>query len=100
MGLLDDARALLEVDTLLLGIPDRSFPSAADADTGAGAPDAPAGRRFLDRVRALGFTGIQLAPQGDTSADDASPYDGTLFARGRIALAAGRLAEEHWGALL
>jgi len=100
MGLLDDARAVLEVDTLLLGIPDRSFPSAPDADTGAGAPDAPAGRRFLERVRVLGFTGVQLAPQGDTSADDPSPYDGTLFARGRIALAVGRLADPDWGGLL
>jgi 4-alpha-glucanotransferase len=90
----------LEAESLLLGIPDRSLPSATDEDTGAGALDTHAGHRFLAHARALGFTGIQLGPQGESSAGNPSPYDGTLFSRGRIALAASRLAEPAWGRLL
>ncbi len=92
MSLVADALAALEVDRLLLGIPDRSFPGDPETDTGAGAPDSTAGRRFLAWVRALGFTGIQLAPQGETSESNPSPYDGTIFARGPLALAVERLS--------
>ena len=94
-----DALAALGKDDLLLGIPDRSFPGDADDDTGAGAPDSRAGRRFLAWVKAIGFTGVQLAPQGETSAGNASPYDGTVFSRGRLSLAVARLAEPERGLL-
>jgi 4-alpha-glucanotransferase len=100
VGIVADALAALDVERLLLGVPDRCFPGDPDADAGAGAPDSPAGRRFLEWVRGLGFTGIQLGPQGETSDGDASPYDGTMFARGPLALAVGRLAEAEWGGLI
>jgi 4-alpha-glucanotransferase len=95
-----EALRTLEVDTLLLGIPDRCLPAAADEDTGAGALDTREGRRFAAWVRALGFTGIQLGPQGETALANASPYDGTIFSRGRIGLAVARLADADWGGLL
>lgn len=100
VGLVDDALAMLDVERLVLGIPDRSFPSTSDEDTGAGAPDSTGGRRFLSAVRGLGFTGVQLAPQGEGSDGDPSPYDATLFSRGRLALAVARLGEPEWDRLL
>src|SRR5262245_37882213 len=95
-----EALRTLEVDTLLLGIPDRCLPAAPDEDTGAGALDTREGRRFAAWVRALGFTGIQLGPQGETALANPSPYDGTIFSRGRIGLAVTRLADPDWGGLL
>lgn len=95
-----EALRALEVDTLLLGMPDRCLPAASDEDTGAGALDSREGRRFAAWVRALGFTGLQLGPQGETAPDNPSPYDATIFSRGRIGLAVRRLAGAEWGGLL
>ena len=73
---------------MLLAIHDASFPADADEDTGRGSPATRAAARLFGHVRALGFTGIQLGPQGQTSRDNPSPYDGTIFSRhlGNIAL--------------
>src|SRR6185369_14212693 len=40
-----------------------------------------AAARLLPFLHTRGFTGIQLGPQGQTSRDDPSPYDGTIFSR-------------------
>jgi 4-alpha-glucanotransferase len=88
-----DALRLLEVDTLLLGVPDRCFPSEADEDTGVGTAGTRGAAAFLARVRAFGFTGLQLGPQGETSDVNPSPYDGTLFSRSRMGVAPGWLVE-------
>src|SRR5262245_62286850 len=73
---------------MLHAIHDASFPADADEDTGRGGPATRAAARLFAYTRALGFTGIQLGPQGQTSRDNPSPYDGTIFSRhlGNIAL--------------
>ena len=80
-SLIDAALAELGVRRFLLSIHDVSFPSDPDEDVGRGSPYTRASERFLAFARALGFTGLQLGPQGQTSADNPSPYDGTFFSR-------------------
>jgi 4-alpha-glucanotransferase len=84
------ARDALGVERLVLAIHDASFP-ASDDDLGRGTPYSDAGRRFVRFVGRLGFTGLQLGPQGMTTKDNPSPYDGTLFAANEISLALGDL---------
>jgi 4-alpha-glucanotransferase len=77
-------RAALEtlgVRRFLIAIHDVSFPVDADEDVGRGSPYSVASERFLAFVASLGFNGIQLGPQGQTSGDNPSPYDGTFFSR-------------------
>ena len=71
----------LGVRRLLLAIHDVSFPADPDEDIGRGSPATRAAQRLFAFAKELGFTGIQLGPQGQTSRDNASPYDGTLFSR-------------------
>jgi hypothetical protein len=78
---IEDALRELGVKRLLLAIHDISFPSDPDEDIGRGAPTTRAAARLLAYVRALGFTGIQLGPQGQTEPGNPSPYDSTIFAR-------------------
>ncbi|HEY0190861.1 MAG TPA: 4-alpha-glucanotransferase [Kofleriaceae bacterium] len=80
--------AQLGVRRMLLAIHDVSFPADADEDTGRGSPSTRAAARLFGYARALGFTGLQLGPQGQTSRDNPSPYDGTIFSRhvGNLAL--------------
>ncbi|HEY0482128.1 MAG TPA: 4-alpha-glucanotransferase [Kofleriaceae bacterium] len=89
---IDEGLARLGVRRLLLAIHDASFPSDPDEDTGRGSPATRAAARLLGYARSLGFTGIQLGPQGQTSRDNPSPYDGTIFSRhlGNLSLGALR----------
>ncbi|MEO7731113.1 MAG: 4-alpha-glucanotransferase [Kofleriaceae bacterium] len=73
--------ARLGVKRLLLAIHDASFPSDEDEDTGRGSPATRGATRLFGYLRWLGFTGIQLGPQGQTSRSNPSPYDGTIFSR-------------------
>jgi 4-alpha-glucanotransferase len=73
--------AKLGVKRLLFAIHDVSFPSDPDEDLGRGSPATRAAGRLFAYVRGLGFTGVQLGPQGQTSRVNASPYDGTIFSR-------------------
>ena len=66
---------------LLLAIHDVSFPSDPDEDIGRGAPSTKAAARLMGHAKQLGFTGLQLGPQGQTSRDNPSPYDATIFSR-------------------
>ena len=66
---------------MLLAIHDVSFPSDPDEDLGRGSPVSRASERLFGFARTLGFTGIQLGPQGQTSRGNPSPYDGTIFSR-------------------
>jgi 4-alpha-glucanotransferase len=88
MNPIDAALAELGVRRMLLAIHDASFPCDPDEDLGRGTPASRATERLLPFVRALGFTGLQLGPQGQTSRDNPSPYDGTIFSRhsGTIAI--------------
>lgn len=92
MSLIDAALAELGVRRLLLAIHDASFPSDPDEDPGRGSPATRAAGRLFGFVRELGFTGLQLGPQGQTSRDNPSPYDGAMFSRhtGGIALGSFR----------
>ncbi|WP_437677399.1 4-alpha-glucanotransferase [Sorangium sp. So ce131] len=100
-ALVRSALELLGIRNFVLAIHDPSFPSDDAEDTGRGSPYTEGGHRFLRFARDLGFNGIQLGPQGETSADNASPYDGTIFSRSTLSIALARLAEDGpWGALL
>jgi len=97
---------LLGVDNLFLQIHDPSFPSFEDEETGYGSPYTRGAAGFLKRVRSVGFNGLQLGPQGITSADNPSPYDGTFFSRNPLSISldtlkrSGLLSSEQLEALL
>lgn len=86
------ALAELGVRRMLLAIHDVSFPADPDEDIGRGSPSTRAAQRFLEFAKDLGFTGIQLGPQGQTSRDNPSPYDGTIFSRHVATIALGSFA--------
>jgi len=88
---IQDGLARLGVRRMLLAIHDTSFPSDPDEDTGRGSPATAAAARLFGYASSLGFTGIQLGPQGQTSRANPSPYDGTIFSRHLGNLALGSL---------
>jgi hypothetical protein len=96
---IEDALRELGVKRLLLAIHDISFPSDPDEDIGRGAPTTRAAARLLAYARSLGFTGIQLGPQGQTEPGNPSPYDSTIFARhlATIAIASFRAGGPYAG---
>lgn len=83
---------------LLLAIHDVSFPSDPDEDIGRGSPATRAAGRLFTHARQLGFTGIQLGPQGQTSRSNPSPYDGTIFSRNvaNISVRSLGVPHQHW----
>jgi len=81
-----EALQALGVKRFLLAIHDASFPADPDEDIGWGAPGTAAAARLLAFVARLGFTGIQLGPQGQTAKDNPSPYDGTIFSRSILSI--------------
>lgn len=85
---------------MLLGIHDPAFPSRPGEDVGRGSPCSEGAWDFLCFIRALGFDGVQLGPQGMTAPDNPSPYDGTLFSRNPLSLAFLSLARSEWGRLI
>lgn len=103
---IEEGLGRLGIQRLLLAIHDPSFPADPDEDLGRGAPTTRAAFRLLATAKAMGFTGLQLGPQGQTARDNPSPYDGTIFSRhlgnisaaawaevcGEAAVAAARLA--------
>jgi 4-alpha-glucanotransferase len=78
---IDAALAELGVRRMLLAIHDASFPCDPDEDLGRGTPRSWAAERLFSFAHRLGFTGVQLGPEGQTSRDNPSPYDGTIFSR-------------------
>jgi 4-alpha-glucanotransferase len=85
-GLIQAALKVLGIDDLVLIAHDASFPGGGPGDLGRGSPYTPTGRAFLSFAEELGFTAVQLGPQGMTSRDDLSPYDGTVFSRSILAI--------------
>ncbi|NJN47358.1 MAG: hypothetical protein HC808_13780 [Candidatus Competibacteraceae bacterium] len=85
---------VLGVDNLFLQIHDPSFPSFEDEETGRGSPYTRGAAGFLKRVRNVGFNGLQLGPQGITSVDNPSPYDGTFFSRNPLSVALASLRRD------
>jgi 4-alpha-glucanotransferase len=97
---LRDALDALGIRNLLFGIHDAAFPSRADEDVGRGSPYSEGAAELLELVAALGFSGVQLGPQGSTSASNPSPYDGTLFSKNPLSVALAALAAAEGGELL
>src|SRR5690606_28319926 len=84
-----------------LAIHDASFPSRDGEDLGRGTPYARGGADFVRLAHRLGFDGIQLGPQGQTSLGNRSPYDGTVFSKSVLSLDLVGLAEdERWRSVL
>ncbi|HET6281084.1 MAG TPA: 4-alpha-glucanotransferase [Polyangia bacterium] len=92
--------AVLGIARLVLAIHDQSFPSSPNEDIGRGSPYGLGARRLLRLAQSLGFDGLQLGPQGATSLDNPSPYDGALFTRSPLSIALGTLQDDpDWSAL-
>ncbi|HVT09656.1 MAG TPA: 4-alpha-glucanotransferase [Polyangia bacterium] len=85
--------AALGIQRLVLAIHDQSFPSEPDEDLGRGSPYGRGGRRLLAFIRELGFNGVQLGPQGDTTLVNPSPYDGAQWTRSPSSIALGTLLD-------
>mgnify|MGYP002780693638 CR=1 FL=1 len=92
-GLVRDALTALGVRRFACAIFDRSFPADADEDTGAGSPGSRATERLLTHLASLGFDTLQLGPTGQTTLGNPSPYDGTVFSRGVLSLAAREVVD-------
>jgi 4-alpha-glucanotransferase len=92
---------LLDKRRLVLSIHDACFPAAPGEDLGRGSPYTRGGLAFLGFARELGFDGVQLGPQGQTSRGNPSPYDGTLFSRNLLSLDPYALADDPaWAGLI
>src|ERR1043165_358765 len=78
---------------MLFAIHDVSFPSDPDEEIGRGSPATKAAQRLFAYARDLGFTGVQLGPQGQTSRSNPSPYDGTIFSRNIANISTARFRE-------
>lgn len=99
--LIEEALSALGIRNFVFGIHDPSFPSAEGEDIGRGSPYSEGGRRLLRFIRDLGFGGVQLGPQGETSEGNASPYDGTIFSRNTLSISLADLTDaDRWGGLL
>ncbi|HSS40379.1 MAG TPA: 4-alpha-glucanotransferase, partial [Polyangia bacterium] len=85
--------AALGIQRLVLAIHDQSFPSDPDEDLGRGSPYGRGARRLLAFIRELGFNGVQLGPQGDTTLVNPSPYDGAQWTRSPSSIALGTLLD-------
>jgi 4-alpha-glucanotransferase len=100
-GWVREALRALDVRKLVLGIQDSNFPSDEADDSGRGTPCSPAGLDLLRFARDVGFDGIQLGPQGETSETDPSPYGGTVFSRSVLSISLLRLVRDaEWLGLL
>lgn len=95
-----EALRLLGKTHLLLVIHDASFPGKPGEDCGCGSPYGKGALALAGFARRLGFTGLQLGPQGMTSPGNPSPYNGTLFSRSILSLDLQSLASSTWGSLL
>ncbi len=96
-----EALRALGIDDLILAVHDASFPSEAGEDTGRGTPYSRGARRLCEFADGLGFTGLQLGPQGVTTRLNRSPYDATVFSRNPLSISLAALHEDPtWEGLL
>jgi 4-alpha-glucanotransferase len=86
-----EARRALGIDDLVLVVHDASFPADPGEDTGRGTPYSDGARRLCDFADSLGFTGLQLGPQGVTTQVNRSPYDGSVFSRNPLSISLAAL---------
>lgn len=100
-GYVAEALRRLGIRHLTLCIHDASFPGDGDEDVGRGSPYSQGGLRFVRFAHAIGFTGLQLGPQGDTPRNDPSPYRGSAFPKSPLSIALAPLADDpEWGGVL
>ena len=88
------ALALLGKQRFVLAVHDPSFPSDDDEDVGQGASTTRGAERLLAFAADLGFTGVQLGPQGATTPMNPSPYDGTVLSRSPLTISPRRLVDD------
>ncbi len=88
-----EARRMLGIERLVLEIHDASFPGVEHEDVGRGSPGSEAAGDLFRLLVTLGFDGIQLGPQGETSDGNPSPYDARLFRRDSRSIALSPLVE-------
>ncbi len=91
--LVREALSMLDVQHLLLAIHDQSFPCLEQEDIGRGSPYSEGARDFLKTLSELGFSGVQLGPQGQTSRPNPSPYDGCIFGKCALSIAPATLTQ-------
>jgi len=91
---IDKSLQLLGIRRFALAVHDASFPSTPEEDIGRGSPYGRAGLKFLQFARSLGFNALQLGPQGKTSRNDPSPYNGCIFSKNILSLAALTLVND------
>lgn len=84
---IDRALQLLGIGNFLLGVHDAAFPSLPEENLGRGSPYSAGAADFFEFAASLGFTGMQLGPQGITTEANPSPYDGSYFSRNPLSLA-------------
>jgi 4-alpha-glucanotransferase len=89
-----NALRALGIRRMLLAVHDASLPGDPADDAGHGAPLSNGGRAFLRLAARLGFDGLQLGPQGETTPYNPSPYDGTLFSRSAFSVSLARMVED------
>ncbi|MBX3192593.1 MAG: 4-alpha-glucanotransferase [Labilithrix sp.] len=99
-NLVQDALRALGIEQLVLSIHDASFPSAEGEDTGRGSPYARGGAALLELAGEMGFDGILLGPQGETSIGNPSPYDGSVFSKSVLSVALAELGDARFAGLL
>lgn len=98
---IEQALAILGKKRVLLQIHDPSFPGLPDEDVGRGTPYGTAGAEFARFAKSIGFTGLQLGPQGRTTRGNPSPYDSTAFSRNFLSLSFAALrGDPAWGGLV
>lgn len=89
-----EALRVLGKRRFVLAIHDPSFPSDDDEDIGQGASTTSGAAKLLAFARGLGFTGVQLGPQGATTPMNPSPYDGTVLSRSPLTIAPKKLVDD------
>jgi 4-alpha-glucanotransferase len=100
-ALAHQARRALGIDDLLLVVHDASFPSEPGEDVGRGTPYSRGAQRLCEFADGLGFTGLQLGPQGVTTRFNRSPYDGSVFSRNPLSISFDALRRDPvWEALV
>jgi 4-alpha-glucanotransferase len=92
-----EALQALSVRNLVLGIHDPAFPGRPGDDVGRGSPYSRGAAQLFEFAAELGFSGVQLGPQGQTSLVNPSPYDGTIFSRNVLSIALRELCEPAQG---
>lgn len=94
-GVVREALRALGVRNLVLGIHDPAFPGLPGDDVGRGSPYSRGAQRLFQFAAELGFSGVQLGPQGQTSLINPSPYDGTIFSRNLLSISLPDLCQSN-----